>query len=123
MFTIRLKDLKIHAGHGVYQGEALVGNSYQVDLWVRYPDQGAGFESLHETVNYEELFGILKQRMSVDTALLEKLCSDVLNDFRLKYPQIIDAEITIYKLQAAIHNLEGKVGVTLYKKFDDQNTL
>lgn len=123
MITIRLKDLKIHAGHGVYQGEALVGNSYQVDLWVRYPEKGAGFESLHETVDYEELFGILKQRMAQDTALLEKLCRDVLTEIKSRFPQIIESEITVYKLQAAIHNLEGKVGVTLYKKFDDQNTV
>jgi 7,8-dihydroneopterin aldolase/epimerase/oxygenase len=123
MITIRLKDLKIHAGHGVYQGEALVGNSYQVDLWVRYPEKSAGFESLHETVDYEELFGILKQRMARDTALLEKLCSDVLTEIKSRFPQIIESEITVYKLQAAIHNLEGKVGVTLYKKFDDQNTV
>ena len=59
------------------------------------------------------------QRMAVDTPLLEKLCNEVLGDIRLRFPKVIEAEITIYKLQAAINNLEGKVGVTLHKKFDD----
>ncbi|MGZ5248287.1 MAG: dihydroneopterin aldolase [Flavitalea sp.] len=119
MITIRLKDVKIHAGHGIYSGESLVGNSYQLDLWVKYPETEQSFENLNETIDYGELYDIVMQRMAVDTPLLEKLCNDILMDIRLKYPGVKESEITIYKLQAAINNLEGKVGVTLHKKFDD----
>ena len=119
MITIRLKDVKIHAGHGIYSGESLVGNSYQLDLWVKYPETDASFENLSESIDYGELYHIVMQRMAVDTPLLEKLCNEVLGDIRLRFPKVIEAEITIYKLQAAINNLEGKVGVTLHKKFDD----
>ena len=118
MLSIELKDLRIHARHGLYSGEASIGNVYHIDLAVMYDEGGLVFDSIDNTINYVELYDIIRQRMQNSTALLEKLCSDIVQQIKEAYPSVTEVVLSVYKIQAPIENFEGKVGVTLHRKFD-----
>lgn len=117
MLSIELKDVRIHARHGLYPGEASTGNVYHVDLAVVYDETGLTFDSIDNTINYVQLYDIIKQRMQDASALLEKICSDIVQQIKHDFPMVKEVVLSVYKIQAPIENFEGKVGVTLQRKF------
>ena len=118
MTTIELKDVQIQAFHGLYPGESKIGNSYQINLAVSFQEGNVTFDKLDDTINYVELYEIVRQRMQNPTHLLEKLCNEIIDDISRKYPMISEVTISLYKLHAPIENFEGRVGVTLEKNFN-----
>lgn len=119
MISIELKNIQVNAFHGLNEGEEKIGSSYEVDLQVTYDEGLMKFDELKSTINYEELFNIVKQRMQVATPLLEKVADGIIRRIKHQYSFIKEAKISIYKLQPPIENFQGKVGVTMRKKFDD----
>jgi dihydroneopterin aldolase len=119
MITVQLHDVKINAAHGIYDGEESLGNPYIINLDVTY-DEGTGdLEKISNTIDYVDLFEIVKNRMMIPTGLLEKLCDSIIRHLRHQYPFIKEVNLSIYKLQAPIRNFHGKVGVSMNKKFND----
>lgn len=119
MVQVELKDLRMLTYHGLHEGESLAGNPCQVDLRVIFNEGEEEIHSISQTVDYEKLYQIIKQRMAGNTPLLEKLCEDIISRIKQEYPMVSEIFLSVYKLQAAIENLNGRVGVTIHKKFDD----
>jgi len=118
MLTVHLTDLKFYAHHGVYEGEATAGNEFEVQLLVSYEEKKIKFDSLKNVLNYEELFQLVRKRMSVPTPLLEELAEGIIRKIRHEYSFVKEISISIFKLQPPIGGFQGKVGITLQKKFD-----
>ena len=118
MVVIELNQVKLHAFHGVYEGEKLTGSTYEVNVRVMYEEGDTTFDDLTNTINYVEILDIVKQRMQVPTGLLEKVADGIIRTIRYQYPFTKEIILTIYKLDAPVENFQGKIGVTLHKKFD-----
>jgi 7,8-dihydroneopterin aldolase/epimerase/oxygenase len=119
MLTIQLENLVFHAFHGVHEEEALTGNEFELSLQVTFREQSLRIDDLSSTINYSELFQLVKQRMSRPTALLETIAGDIINEIHAVYPFVMRIKISIFKLQAAIPYLDGKVGITLEREFNE----
>jgi 7,8-dihydroneopterin aldolase/epimerase/oxygenase len=119
MISIELKDVRFQAHHGVYKDESKTGNTYHIDLSVKFDEEDIRFETLKNTIDYVALYDIVKQRMQSSTHLIEQLCESIIGQVKLQYPFVKETTISIYKIQAPIENFEGRVGVTLCKKFND----
>ncbi len=119
MVSVEIRNLILHAYHGVYEDEHKTGSSYEVNLEVQFDDNGSEFESLEDTINYEELLSIVKQRMMVRNSLLEKVADGIIRKIKHQCPRAREIRLSIYKLQAPVENFQGKLGVTMYKRFDD----
>ena len=69
---IYLKNVRFHAYHGVLQQERIVGNDYVVNLVVDYDFTSAmKTDELSATINYAELYEIIKEEMAIPSKLLE----------------------------------------------------
>src|SRR5690606_10310493 len=112
-------DLQIQAFHGIYEGEEKLGNPYMVNLDVEYDEKSHEFEDINDTINYVDLYDIVRQRMLNPTGLLEKVCERIIRRIKHQYPFIRQVTMSVYKLQAPIEHFQGKVGVTMTKKFKD----
>jgi dihydroneopterin aldolase len=119
MVTIHLHNIILFAYHGIYEEERVTGNTFEVNVDVVYDDEERNFEHIGHTINYEELYGIIKQEMQTATHLLEKVCLEIICAISQRYPFIKEASVSIYKLKAPIEGLDGKVGVTLSRKFNE----
>jgi dihydroneopterin aldolase len=117
MITVRLHNLIFSGKHGVFKEELATGNTFEVHMDVRYDETLHPVTNLDSTVNYVNLFDIIKQRMQQPSPLLEKIAEEIIVKIRERYPFISEAEISIYKLQAPIGNFQGKAGITLLKSF------
>lgn len=119
MLTIHLKDLHFFAFHGVYEGEEKVGSDYELHLNVSYEEKKIKFDSLRNVLNYAELYEIVNKRMAMPTPLLEEVAESIIRKIRHEYSFVKEISISIFKLQPPIENFQGKVGVTLHKKWSD----
>ena len=118
MITIELRDVTLHAYHGIFEGEDKTGSPYIINLLVSYDDSNSDFTDVSDTINYAELYDIIRARMQVPTGLLEKVCDSTIRQIHQQYPSILEIEMSIYKLQPPIEQFQGKVGVTIKRKFN-----
>jgi len=119
MITVQLYDLKFHAFHGAYEGEDKIGHDFQVNLSVAYNERKNRFQDINDVLNYVELYEIVKRRMSIASPLLEEVADSIIGKIRHQYSFVKKVTLSIYKIGAPIENFEGKIGITLEKKFDD----
>jgi dihydroneopterin aldolase len=118
MLTVHLNDLLFFARHGVYEGEAATGGEFEVHLQVSYDEKDLVLNSLDNILDYEALYGLVRVQMDQPTPLLEQLAESILRKIRHEYSFIKEVSITIFKLHPPIAGFQGKVGITLQKKFD-----
>ncbi len=118
MVTIELQNLRMRAYHGFYEGEINTGSLYDVSIKVSYEEGRTDFSDIRQTINYAEVFDIIRQRMQAPTPLLEKVADGIIRRIKHQYPNTKEVVISIFKLQPPIESFEGKIGITMHKKFD-----
>ena len=63
MFTIHLNKLIFYAYHGVHIEEAIIGGEFEVDIAISFFTVN-DILSLDETINYVDVFNLVKNRFS-----------------------------------------------------------
>ena len=119
MTTVELHNLVLHGYHGIFEEEKKVMNTFEVSLSVRFDERKTDFDKLGDTISYVDLYELVKHKTQAPSLLLEKLCQGIIRKIKHQYPIVREVVISIYKMQAPIENFQGKVGVTMRKKFDD----
>ncbi|SEG07385.1 dihydroneopterin aldolase [Parabacteroides chinchillae] len=96
---IELKDMKFYAYHGVSPQETKVGNTFVVNLILTAPLEKAVIsDDLHDTINYAEIFGAVKQEMDIPSKLLEHVAGRIMNALKVKFPQLQEIRLKLSKL-------------------------
>jgi 7,8-dihydroneopterin aldolase/epimerase/oxygenase len=119
MVTVELNNIILHGHHGVYEEERKLVNTFEVNLSVSYNEKNTNFEGIGSTINYVELYEIVKQKMQAPGLLLERICQGIIHQIKHQYAEVREVRISIYKIQAPMQNFQGKAGVTLSKKFEE----
>ncbi len=117
MLTVHLRDLVFHGYHGLYEGEDKTGNDFELQLDLHYKPRKSQLHHISQLISYEDLLQIVRKHMDHPTPLLEAIADNIMNDIRKAYPQTRELRISIIKLHAPIPHLQGKVGITLSRKF------
>jgi dihydroneopterin aldolase len=118
MVIIELQNIRLHAFHGIYPGEQKTGSPYDVSVKVVYKESSAQFDNLENTINYVAVFGIIKERMRIPLPLLEQVAMGIIDEIKLRWPFTVEIMVSVYKLEPPIENFQGKVGVSIDKKFN-----
>ena len=109
MLKIELSKLQFHGFHGVHEEETVTGGNYEVNVVVYFKPETIPLRHLNETVDYTQLYELIKLRMQQPTRLLETLATEiaqqVLNNF-LKVEEVI---VGIKKLNPPIPFFHGTV--------------
>jgi dihydroneopterin aldolase len=119
VLTIHLQNIRFYAFHGIHPEEALTGNEFELSLDVQFEENALALNDLGSTISYSDLFELVNRRMKQPTGLLEKIAGDIINEIHVAYPFVKRINISIFKVQAAIPYLHGKVGITLERKFNE----
>ena len=117
-FTIRLRDLKFFASHGVHPEEKVLGTTFLVDMDITHPAPDKPVTDIDDTVDYVKAYEIVKQVMAEPKALLETCCMLIAKEVAEKFPAAKAVSLTITKLSPPINNFIGKVAVSYTKAFD-----
>lgn len=97
MLTIALEQVRFRAFHGFYPEEQIIGNDFIIDVYVTIPG-ATPVDDLSDTVNYQELYDVVKTVMSVPQPLLEQVVTDISNTIRDRYPRVKKTIVTLRKL-------------------------
>jgi 7,8-dihydroneopterin aldolase/epimerase/oxygenase len=110
LMTIEVKDMRIYAGHGVHDEEALAGNEFLVSVSVSLQPDGR-ISSLSETVDYVKLTEIIRTEMKERRQLLESIAQNIASAIRSAFRNTKEVSVNIRKLTPPISNFTGTVGV------------
>ncbi|MGB3463820.1 MAG: dihydroneopterin aldolase [Cyclobacteriaceae bacterium] len=114
MGKIILEEMQFFAYHGYYEEERKIGNRYSVTLEVETDfGKAAQDDQLSGTINYEELYAIVKKVMEVPAKLLEHVAQTIIDEIRDQYGQGIRAEISISKHNPPLGGICGRSTIVL----------
>ncbi|MEO6136937.1 MAG: dihydroneopterin aldolase [Ginsengibacter sp.] len=117
MITIHLERLLFTAYHGIHKEEKILGNEYEVDCKVEFHEGEKIIDHIDDTINYVEIYSIIKERMKTAKPLLEAVIMQMGNEIYDQFPQVKSIHISIKKLHPPIAGMQGSVGVSWNKQF------
>ena len=95
---IYLDEVRFYAFHGVMPQETQVGGEFIVSLRVGYPFQAAmETDDVADTLNYAELYQLVKQQMDIPSKLLEHVAGRIVKAIQTQFPQATSIHLKITK--------------------------
>ena len=111
---IILSGMEFYAYHGCFEEEKVIGTHFKVDAILYYDiTEAAMHDDLNKTVNYQVVYGLVKEIMEQPANILEHLCYKITSRIKQHYPAITKTEITVYKLNPSIGGKTNWVAVTM----------
>jgi dihydroneopterin aldolase len=114
MSIISIEGMEFFSYHGCFEEEQMIGTKFNIDLFLTVDTSDAeSSDALHDTVNYQDVFRVVKSEMQVTSKLLEHVGRRILNRVKLSFPQVENATIKIRKLNPPLGGQMDFVSVTL----------
>ena len=99
--------MKFYAYHGVSRQETNVGNYFTVDLSYSFPmDKACLSDDINDTVNYADVYKVVKNEMERPSKLLEHLTGRIFETLKSDFPQLSYLKINVSKLNPPV---EGEI--------------
>ncbi len=107
MSLISIEGMEFFAYHGCFKEEQVIGTKFCCDLFLEVDTTKAEqTDNLHDTVNYQEVYQVLKKEMDAKSKLLEHVGRRILQRVKQEFPQVKHARLKIRKLNPP---LGGKI--------------
>ncbi len=111
-----LEGLEFHSYHGVYPQERSSGNKFEVDVEVETRFETSAFhDDLSGTINYEEVYALVKDEMAKPSKLLERVGHSIAERILNSFPEALAVKISISKFNPPIGGVCRKAAVTINK--------
>ncbi|MGL6177741.1 MAG: dihydroneopterin aldolase [Tannerellaceae bacterium] len=96
---IELKNITFHAHHGVFEQERIVGNTFTIDLKLGVDIYQAMLsDNLVDTLNYAQIYDVIKHEMSIPSKLLERVAGRIIFALKETFPTIRSVELKLAKV-------------------------
>ena len=111
---IELKDMEFYAMHGFYPSEKLIGGRFLVSVQMKIKDEKAcDTDQLSDALNYQDVYDIVREEMSIPSNLLEHVCSRIINRVSATFQGIENVSVWVSKMNPPLGGQTGKVTVSL----------
>jgi dihydroneopterin aldolase len=117
MITIHLHKILFYSYHGIHEEEKILGNEYELSADIQFHEKHEVIDSIHETINYVDIYEIILQRMSIPSPLLETIIMDIGTSIKKNYDNVRSISIHLQKKHPPVTGMEGSVGVSWQKEF------
>ncbi len=122
LLTIELKQLHFFANHGLYAEERKTGNEFEVNLIVSYQPTSGTITDISDTVNYVQLYDLLKAEMQKPRHLLETFVMEVTELIHAAFPQIKESRNLHYQIASADCKIYRYGGSELHQRIPGLKT-
>ena len=112
---IYLNEVVFLGYHGLYAEEKKLGNTYKVDVQIDFTPHSNFVDQLDQSIDYVQVYALVKKRMDIPTSLLETLVCTIANDILLAHPIADKVFVKITKVILPIPQFDGNVSVSLEK--------
>jgi dihydroneopterin aldolase len=112
---ISLDKLVFFGYHGLYAEEKKLGNTYIVDILIDFTPKPSGINHLEQTIDYVQVYALIKKWMDIPTPLLETLVVNMANDILKEQLLAEKVMVKITKQHLPIAEFEGTASVSIEK--------
>lgn len=114
---VTLEEMDFFAFHGVHEEEQRIGNKYTVSIELTVDfSHAAKTDKLEGTVDYGEVYQLVKEVMSVPAKLLEYVAYQIGQKLKENFKQLHAFKITVCKHNPPIGGLCKMAKATIYEK-------
>ena len=114
MGMISIEGMEFFSYHGCFKEEQVIGTRFIVDLFIDVDTrQAERTDDLHQTVNYLSVYQTVKKEMEQKSHLLEHVAHRIIEAVHARFPDVIDTEVKISKLNPPLGGKIDRVCVTL----------
>ena len=105
--SIQLHNLEFYAYHGLLPQERVVGGHYRVDveLSLTPPLRALTEDVIDDTLNYAEVYALIRQQMEQPVNLLEHLVHRITHGLYAQFPQIQAVKLSVTKVTPPISGI------------------
>ena len=95
---IFLHDIHFYAFHGVLAQEQKIGNDFRIDIKLEYDiAKACCTDNIKDTINYAEVYKIIKEEMEIPSQLLEHVSARIVNHLFEALPALSGISILLAK--------------------------
>lgn len=121
MGIIRIEEMEFFSYHGCFTEEQVIGTRFLADISLEVDTREAEkSDNLKHTVNYQDVYQVIKAEMEIKSHLLEHVTRRILDAIFNRFPSVINATIKISKLNPALGGKMGCVSVTISHSRDEK---
>ncbi len=110
---IYLNEVVFFGYHGLYADEKKLGNTYKVDVHIDFTPKVSIIDQLDQTIDYVQVYALVKKRMEIPTPLLETLVATIADDILIAQPIADKVFVKITKVIMPIPQFDGNVSVSI----------
>lgn len=95
---IRLDNIQLKAYHGIYDVEREQGNSFSIDVAFDFDGElSATSDNIDDTINYEEIYRIVRNEMAITANLLENVAQRIYSKIKERFDNIYNIYVAVSK--------------------------
>ena len=114
MSLISIEQMEFYAYHGCFQEEQIIGTRFLVDLYLETDTKKAEkTDELTDTVNYQEVYLLVKTEMEIKSKLLEHVGRRILDATIKNFPEVAFAKLKISKMNPPLGGKMQNVSLTM----------
>ncbi len=107
--------MEFYAYHGCFPEEQIIGTRFLVDLYLEVDTAEAEIsDELNDTVNYQEVYLLVKEQMETKSKLLEHVGRRILDRIGERYPAVSSARLKISKMNPPLGGKMNNVSLTMH---------
>lgn len=114
MGIIHVSGIKCYAYHGCLEEEAVIGGNYIVDIEIETDfEEAAATDHLSKTVDYVEVYEIVKTEMTIRSKLIEHVAKRICDALLKKIIRIQEVTVQVTKINPPMNGDVEKVSVEI----------
>ncbi|MCP9770327.1 dihydroneopterin aldolase [Lacihabitans sp. LS3-19] len=118
MDQIALEGMEFFAYHGHFDEEQKIGNKYSIDVFLDTDlSTAATTDKLKDTINYGDIYAIVKLVMSKKHRLLEHVGHEIIDAIKLQFSGINKITVEVSKFNPPIGGVCHRAKVKLQESF------
>ncbi|MGN0033155.1 MAG: dihydroneopterin aldolase [Candidatus Limimorpha sp.] len=114
MAIISIEKMEFYAYHGCFEEERKIGTWFNVDISMEVDTSKAeDSDSIDDTVNYQEVYQVVKQAMMQPSNLLENVARRILKSVHESFPQVSYSWVKVKKMNPPLGGKMESVSVEM----------
>jgi len=114
LYTINVRGIHIYAYHGCLPEEAIIGGEYVVNVILKADiAKAASDDILRETIDYVDVYKIVKKEMSIRANLIEHVAKRIADNLKNSFFTISGLSVEVIKKTPPIGGEVDEVSVVV----------
>jgi dihydroneopterin aldolase len=114
MGLISIEGMEFFSYHGHFEEETVIGTRFMIDLYIETDTSAAEkSDKLHDTINYQEVYLVIKQEMKTPSHLIEHVARRIVDAVKQNFDGIESLKLKLRKMNPPLGGQIESVSVTV----------